>query len=264
MLVARRRVDGQFYRLTYDDGVDFIIGRAADAIWVNWSADRSLSDVPSLLLGPVIGILLRLRGLTSLHASAVAIDGRAVLFVGSQGAGKSTLAAAFATWGVPVLADDTIVLRDQCGTWMASPGYPRLRLWPAAAEAFVGRAGPLALMPPGASGSASRYHLDLTALPAGFQPDPLPIGAAYVLDSGHPGRSLSSGLYTPAQAVITLVTHTYSPRVLERDQKAEEFCELVRFVQQVPVRSLSAPRDLERLEDICAFVAEECRIGCAA
>jgi len=43
-----------------------------------------------------------------LHASAVEVDGRAVLFVGRSGAGKSTVAALAARAGATFLADDMI------------------------------------------------------------------------------------------------------------------------------------------------------------
>ena len=51
-------------------------------------------------LGPVFAFVLRLRGAVTFHASAVRI-GDAVAFLGPQGAGKSTTAAALALRGCP-------------------------------------------------------------------------------------------------------------------------------------------------------------------
>lgn len=46
----------------------------------------------AVLLGPVMTLALALQGLFTLHASAVAVDGVGVCFLGESGAGKSTAA----------------------------------------------------------------------------------------------------------------------------------------------------------------------------
>ncbi|KAK0340476.1 hypothetical protein LTR94_030339, partial [Friedmanniomyces endolithicus] len=46
------------------------------------------------LLGAVVALILRRRGLLTLHGSAVELSAGAVVFLGDKGAGKSTTAAA--------------------------------------------------------------------------------------------------------------------------------------------------------------------------
>jgi hypothetical protein len=65
----------------------------------------------TMLEGPLMAYLLRQRGYLPLHASAVAIAGQGVLFLGESGAGKSTTAAAFSVRGHDVLADDLAAVR---------------------------------------------------------------------------------------------------------------------------------------------------------
>lgn len=67
-----------------------------------------------------------------LHASAVALGGRAALILGASGAGKSTLALAMMAMGAGLVADDRVCLRrTDDGLWVSAP--PQL---PAMIEAW--------------------------------------------------------------------------------------------------------------------------------
>ena len=63
-------------------------------------------DVAIFLIGTVFGILLHQREHIVLHASAVRVGAKAVLFCGASGAGKSTIAAALGGHGFPLVTDD--------------------------------------------------------------------------------------------------------------------------------------------------------------
>ncbi len=69
----------------------------------DWAFDRDV------LLGPVMTLSLALQGLFTLHLSAIAVSGRAVCFLGSSGAGKSTAARYLEEQcpGVVRVVDDT-------------------------------------------------------------------------------------------------------------------------------------------------------------
>lgn len=57
---------------------------------------------------------------TILHASCVALDGRAVLITGTSGSGKSALALALLAYGATLVADDRTVLRRSGASLTAS------------------------------------------------------------------------------------------------------------------------------------------------
>lgn len=88
------------------------------------------ADIRVFLLGTVLAILCFQRGFVPLHASAVDMDGRALLISGVSGAGKSTLATAFSAQGYRLLSDDICALQvHEEQPLLVLPAFPRVRLW---------------------------------------------------------------------------------------------------------------------------------------
>ena len=78
-----------------------------------WPEAMPLSDAVTYLSGPIPGFILRLRGVTCLHGSAVETGGRALILIGPSGAGKSTTAAALCRLGCRLVSENAVaVLRD--------------------------------------------------------------------------------------------------------------------------------------------------------
>ena len=134
LLTVQRVLAGDYFRLTYADNTAFLIDRVGTEIWGTWPDTLSIEDTAVYLLGPILGFALRLRGVTCLHASAVAIGEHAIALLGTAGAGKSTTAAAFARLGYAVLSEDVVALEDSRSGFSVQRGYPHIRLWPTSAE----------------------------------------------------------------------------------------------------------------------------------
>lgn len=74
-----------------------------------------------------------------LHASAVVVDGGALLFLGPSGAGKSTIRRLLEGWAAP-LADDAVFLRRRPeGGWEVAPADIRVFQGPLSAEEAASR-----------------------------------------------------------------------------------------------------------------------------
>jgi hypothetical protein len=253
--MAWKLADGAYFRLLYSDGTEFVVDRSGTRVWANWPEPLTAEDMATYLLGPVLGFVLRLRGVTCLHASLVAVGERAIALLGPPGSGKSTTTAAFATQGYPVLADDMAPLQDQGDTFLVQPTYPRLRLWPDAVRLLYGSPEALPCLTP----SWDKRYVDLTQNGYRFQQKPLPLAAIYFL--GEPSADPAAPFIetVPVRTgLITLVTNAYTTHLLDKAMRAREFELLSRVVAGVPVRRVMTPHaDGDYLSKLCKSILDD-------
>jgi len=245
--------DRRYLRLAYFDGTQFWLEHAGKEIWTTWPQASTLEDVCSYLLGPVLGLVLRLRGVTCLHASAVALNGEAIAFVGMEGAGKSTTAAAFGREGHGVLSDDVVALKESEARLLVVPAYPHLCLWPESVTMLYGSADAL----PHFSKGWEKRRLALGNGQARFENHPLPLGAIYFLGERRTDAAPSVEAVRPQAALLSLVADTFANKVLDRDMRAREFEVLGRLVNRVPVRRVFPHSDPSRICDLCRFIRQD-------
>lgn len=125
--------DGQFL-LRVPDIVSMLL-TAGRAITFELSPQVKIEDALPFLNGTGFGILLHQRGRFVLHASAVRVGDRAMLFCGPSGAGKSTIAAALVEAGFDLITDDFCALSlTEDGQIMAEPDGRQLKLWQSAID----------------------------------------------------------------------------------------------------------------------------------
>jgi hypothetical protein len=244
---------GEFIHLAYEDGTEFWLDRKREHVWATWPDTASLENTTAYLLGPVLGLLLRLRGVTCLHASAVAIADRSVAFVGASGAGKSTTAAAFARQGFGVLSDDIVALAETAGDFQVLPGCPYLRLWPVSVKMLNDSPEALPRIIP--DGEKRRFALGTGR--ARFERRPFQLGAIYFLGERRPDPAPYVETLRAQAALLALVADTYGNRILDRDQRAQEFGILSRLVEKVPIRRVFPHNDSSRIGDLCRIIRED-------
>lgn len=252
-LTIWKSTGSRFLRLAYFDGTQFWLDREGSEIWATWPDNLTVEDTATYLLGPVLGLLLRLRGVTCLHASAVAFGETAVAFVGPQGAGKSTAAAALARDGHPVLSDDVVALAERDGVFFVHSAYPYLCLWPETVESLYGSAEAL----PPFSANYEKRCLSLQKQELTFEDRALPLAAIYILGDrrGDPAPVVEE--LSPQDAFFGLVANTFATNTLDTTMRAREFESLARLAPRVPIRRLCAHLDAARLPDLCELLNEE-------
>lgn len=193
------------------------------------------------MLGPALALLLRQRGLFTLHASSVAVDGGAIAFVGNTGWGKSTLAKAFHAQGYSLVTDDLLVIDLSGGKAVIAPSFPLIKLWPDSAAALEDDLSQLSKLH---EGTEKLVH----CLSDGFQDDYIPLKRIYILGKG---EEISIHRLAAQEALVNIIAHSWGVKNLtERHfvQTHLEQCALL--VNQVPTGYLKRPKGLQLLPDI--------------
>jgi hypothetical protein len=251
-----RLAGGAYLRLRYCDGTEFFFDRMGARIWSIWSDRSTLDDTATYLLGPVLSFLLGLRGTPCLHASVIAVDGKAVALLGPPGAGKSTTAAAFAQRGYPVLSDDVAAVHEQDGRFLIQPAYPRIRLWPSSVKALYGSPEALPRITP----TWDKRDLDLTANGCLFQSSPLPLAAIYFLAPrvAVPVAPLVEGI-NGQDSLMCLISNVHTAYMLGRPFPAQSFNLLNRLLRCIAVRRVVADEDRGRIPQLCDAILDDFR-----
>jgi hypothetical protein len=249
-----KSADGGYFRFQYSDGVEFVINRCADKVWGAWSEPSSLENASAYFFDTIMAFILRLRGVTCLHASAVAIEDQAVIFIGPAGAGKSTTAAAFSCLGYPVLADDAAALMIQDNNFFVPPAYPILRLRPESAEALYVSADLFPRPVPG----WNKCFVDLNEQGYSFQEKPLPLAAIYFLQGRQTALTEPVIEALDKQAgLIKLVTNTYIRYVLDNAMRAADFKLLADIADRLPLQQITSPQNLDQLPRLCEAILKD-------
>jgi len=213
-------------------------------------------SLPRLLLCQAMSFVLAAHGREGMHASAVEIDGRAIVISGQSGRGKSTLATALCQEGARLLADDltSIRLTDE-GIPIVDPGSHRTWMWRELAVQMVDG---------GERRELERSHkIAVGGERIAAAQEPVPIGAFYLLryKAGTPEvsellpqreavRAFVSGLFNfvlkdasrlETQFVVgTAVAHHAGARVLRWEVSPEAARAVARSIIE-DVRAARAP-----------------------
>lgn len=252
LTIYRSAREGAFH-IVYGDGVEFLIDGDGRRIVGRAPSAASLADVACYLTGPVLGFVLRLRGIVAFHASAIEAGGRAFLFVGDARAGKSTTAAMLAREGHRVLTEDVAALSLENETVAVRAGCAEVALRPDAVELMYG--SPEAL--PKFSETWDKHRLDLTASGA-FSTAAVPLGGVYLLANteGIPGAPCVAPI-SAGEAMVELLANVYGNRLFHHELRLRELDTVHRVVSSVPVKIAATGAEPRTLERFCRVLLDD-------
>jgi hypothetical protein len=226
---ATRVTDG--YRIRFQRTGEFALSSDLSRVEVRAHPGGDAALLPVLASATMSAFLLSLRGATTLHASAVAVDGRALVFVGESGQGKSTLAALMCGAGAGLITDDLLVVSG--GPAPTCIGSAReLRLRERAVELADGQ-------PDEDKRETVDGRLALSFHRAGEHP--FPIGAVVVPSPDREATTVDAHRLTATEALFAVLAFPRIHGWRLNDVLARDFAVASDLARQIPVYRVTIP-----------------------
>ena len=217
-------------------------------IFIEPLPDAPIERVRLFLFGSVMGALLYQRGLFPLHGSAVETDWGAMIFVGAQGAGKSTLAAQFHHRGYRLLSDDVCAVAPTEDGLRILPALAKFRI---CADAFERLGAP----------QGGRFDVDKYVVPmdAGYCPHPVPLRAIHILQIDDPATSECAApafrMLSGLDRVRRLLENLYRPQYLKGQLTQASLVRLAAVIaQQATLAVVTRRRNPSESDELVGFL----------
>lgn len=212
-------------------------------IFITPLPDVSAAELRLFLLGSAMGALLYQRGLFPLHGSAVETSWGAMVFVGAQGAGKSTLAAHFHRQGYRLLSDDVCAVAVAPDGFAILPAPAHVRLCADAYERLNSQPG-------------AHFNVDKFVVPmgVGYCPHPVPLKAIHIL-ADHESSAPEFELLRGFDRVQHLLENLYRPQYLKGQATQAELMRMAGTIaQKTTMAVITRRRDPETLDGLVGFL----------
>ena len=219
-----------------------------DSILFELCQEADPGDVALYLQGVCLAILLQQRGGQVLHASAVAVANRAMLFCGRSGVGKSTIAALLCQKGYPLLVDDACNINlTPSGQYAVRADGRMLKLWAQSLNHL-----PKSLQ----QGAAVRADTDkFYVRPPRSDAASRSVAGIYLLVECRPEQKPSLERLSPLQAMLELRANAYrTPLIEAMGMELDYFAVCARLQHQAGVYLLRRPKDFTRANEVVALL----------
>lgn len=194
------------------------------------------------ILSEALGIILHQKGFFLLHGSAIRLNDGIAVFIGIPGAGKSTIAAAFAHKGNTVIADDMVAIDiNQNQDLTVIPAFPQIKLWP---TAIAGLGYDETNLSPLFIGSKKKVVQKADNCPL----LPLPLSAIYLLE---PSEQLIIMKMKNQEAFFALTRFFPCPsKLLTGKALQNHFQKSILISKKIPMYRLTLPKNFTLLQEL--------------
>lgn len=238
------------FLLRFPELCDFILD--PDQRYIHIIPHEALDEntIEHLLVDQVLPRFLAHEGHLLLHACAVDIQGRTVLFLGKSGWGKSTLAALLHQAGHTLYSDDCVLLQSHGSDWQATATYPSLRLYEDSIESIA--VNDSSLSPVSEYSDKQRIALSIEPTQAAS-----PLHAMYFLSDPKTATDhIQITQMQPANTCIELIERSFRLDLGNRKHTQELMRSAAALTKNVPAYRLSYPHDFKNNSRLLAQIIQ--------
>lgn len=241
----------QAYWLRFPELCDFLVDVRRSRIELMPAPGLDLDTLEHLLVDQVLPRYLAGTGNLVVHASAVRVNGKAALFLGQSGWGKSTLAGLLRSGERRLLSDDCVILLPAQGELRAIATYASLRLFNDSMEVLgesVGTTLPLASY-------TEKRRLRVDSGPAERFNESVSVAAIYLLVDPQAGSGKHSiQPLSPIATCMGLIAHAFKLDPLDHVQVTRQLTQASNATGLVPAFLLDYPRDYASSQESVEFL----------
>lgn len=243
---AIRHDNGEICLLWQDIPICTII--SGKKIIVNPQTGLGQNFLRSLIFGYGLAILLHQRGLFVLHANAVEMNGGAVLFLGSNGVGKSTTTITLVKNGYNLLSDDMLILNlERDNDPVVLSGLPQIKLWPEVIHKV--NENPEEMFKINLN-TEKRYYQNIS----NFSNESQPIKVIYLIEEGN--ETMITDIDSQS-SLMALIRGSYCLGLFDRKELYENFKDCSKIAKNVPVKLLKAKHSFEDLPKLVSIIEKD-------
>jgi hypothetical protein len=186
----------------------------------------------------IFSVLIYKHDMMAIHSCSVMHEGKAIIFSGDSGAGKSTIALGFHNKQFEVLNDDiSTVFFDTNGLPLVHVGNTRLRLWPQSLHDFGFNIDEFKRVRP----EIEKFSFPLLR---SRNPDPVALKAVFLISVGD-GENIEKRKLNGIELFENLKRSTFSQKLVEELGKtATNFKLYGRLANKVPAFKITRPRHI--------------------
>lgn len=248
--------DENLLRIEYLDIVTYDI--CADAIVCYPVAGTSDKRLHLNFLGPLMSIWLEHHAFQVLHASAVLIRNKVVLFLADSQQGKSTIASAMVNMGYPLLSDDLVPVKysQVRRQFYAYPSYPVIKLWPEQFERLFNNQNPVEFR----DGDLKKYRIRVDQMdPKSFCNKPCPLAVIYKLNRCETTMKVSIEKQSRMDSVTDLVRYSFAaPVMIATGWQPHRLSEFSKLSSAISVRNLKYSSGKDNIDSVCREIMRDC------